>query len=1015
MTTKSPRQPGSVFKARVVAALVFVLTGCAAALLVWNMELRRIQSERARVESAVADRAYAIQSTVERALSSTYALSAMVRQANGELANFEGIAREMLPLYPGATIFGLSPGGIVRQVVPLAGNEATIGFNQLKDPVQGKEANRAVQTGKLTLAGPLNLVQGGLGMVGRLPVYLPANQAVELVHAAPQFWGFVYVVIRLPEALAGSGLAQLSDHGMAYTLWRTRSDGQVPVRQTIAVSGPDALLDAVDRDVLVPNGRWVLSAAPVQGWGDPVGLGFKAALGLLFSALLGWAAHLLMQLKRQEHNLEAQVAARTQEISATQNKLQATLDAIPDLMFELGLDGMVYDCRVPPALLLNLRPGSYLGRKAVDLLPEAAAATVAVALLQAQHFGRSEGGQVALNIGEEPHWFEISVARKMPLLVMDSAYGGHDGLRFILLARNITQRVQADMDLRIAATAFNAQDGMAVTNAQRQILRCNSAFTQITGYTEADVQGQSLNILNSGRHSHDFYQAMWTSVESTGTWCGEIWNRRKNGDIYPDARTTTVVKDAQGEITHYVNTFHDITQRKADEEEIHQLAFYDPLTRLPNRRLLVDRLRQALAQGGRNHQFGALQFIDLDNFKALNDSLGHDMGDLLLQQVATRLAECVRGTDTVARLGGDEFVVLLTHLSADREEAAGHAEAVGEKMRHAITQPYLLKTHEHQLSASLGITLYQGQDASIDELLKQADLAMYQAKAAGRNTLRFYDPQMQAVVNTRVALEADIRRALLVQQFQLYYQVQVDAQGLPLGAEALLRWPHPQRGMVPPNDFIPLAEDTGLILPLGHWVLQQACTQLQVWSQKTATRHLTLAVNVSARQFRQPDFVASVLQVLESTGAPAHRLKLELTESLLVNDVEDTIAKMHALRACDVGFSLDDFGTGYSSLSYLKRLPLEQLKIDQSFVRDLLSDPNDAAIARTVIALGHSLGLAVIAEGVETEAHRNFLAAQGCDAYQGYLFSRPLALQDFGAWLERYAPPLLPLPHSPPL
>ncbi|WP_295958044.1 EAL domain-containing protein [Rhodoferax sp.] len=1008
MTTKPSRRYPSAVHAWVVAGIVFVITACAAALLVWSMEQRRVQSERARVDSIVADRAHAIQSTIERALSSAYALSAMVHQAGGEFSNFEGVASEMLSLYPGVTMFALSPSGIVRKVVPLAGNEATMGFNQLKDPVQSKEANRAVQTGKLTLAGPLNLVQGGLGVVGRLPVYLQDSPLAGVNPSAPRFWGFVSVVIRLPEALAGSGVAQLADHGIAYELWRIRPDSQL--RQSIAMSGTQAPVDTVDRDVLVPNGNWVLSGAPIQGWGDPAGLAFKVALGLLFSALLGWAAHLLMQLKRQEHNLEAQVVERTYEISATQNKLQATLDAIPDLMFELGLDGTVYDCRMPPALLLDIRPEQYLGRKAEDVLPVEAARTVGAALNEAQQTGRSEGGQVQLPFAQGLQWFEISVARKTPLEAVPAGMPDADAPRFILLARNITQRVQADLDLRIAATAFNAQDGMAVTDAQRRILRCNSAFTQITGYTEADVQGQSLNILNSGRHPREFYQTMWESVDTAGTWRGEVWNRRKNGAIYPDARSTTAVKDAQGQVTHYVNTFNDITQRKAAEEEINQLAFYDPLTHLPNRRLLVDRLRQALALGARSHHFGALQFIDLDNFKALNDSLGHDMGDLLLQQVATRLAACVRATDTVARLGGDEFVVLLTQLSTDRDEAAAHAEAVGEKMRHAITQPYLLETHEHQLSASLGITLYQGMDASIDELLKQADLAMYQAKAAGRNTLRFYDPQMQAVVNTRVALEADIRRALLVQQFQLYYQVQVDAQGLPVGAEALLRWPHPQRGMVPPNDFIPLAEDTGLILPLGLWVLQQACTQLRAWSQHAATQHLTLAVNVSARQFRQPDFVASVLQVLNNTGAAARLLKLELTESLLVNDVEETIAKMRALKASGVGFSLDDFGTGYSSLSYLKRLPLEQLKIDQSFVRDLLTDPNDAAIARTVIALGHSLGLAVIAEGVETEAQRSFLAAQGCDAYQGYLFSRPVPAQAFGEWLQRYVgqPPSFP-------
>jgi len=350
---------------------------------------------------------------------------------------------------------------------------------------------------------------------------------------------------------------------------------------------------------------------------------------------------------------------------------------------------------------------------------------------------------------------------------------------------------------------------------------------------------------------------------------------------------------------------------------------------------------------------------------------------------------------SLARLGGDEFVILLAQLSSQREEAAAAAENIAEKVRHAITQPYSLATHEYELSASVGITLFQGAQDSIEDLLKQADLAMYQSKSAGRNTLRFYDPKMQAVVSARVAMEADIRRGLAQQQFQLYYQLQVDAEGQAVGAEVLLRWFHPVQGMVGPNKFIPVAEDTGLILPLGHWVLQTACTQLQLWSQNPRTQHLTLAVNVSVRQFRQPDFVASVIKILKDTAAPAHRLKLELTESLLVHDMEDTITKMHALKNLGLGFALDDFGTGYSSLSYLKRLPLDQLKIDRSFVNDLLTDPNDAVIAQTVITLGHSLGLAVIAEGVETAAQLDFLAQAGCDTYQGYLFGRPVPLLVF--------------------
>ncbi|MDB5847128.1 MAG: hypothetical protein JWP29_880, partial [Rhodoferax sp.] len=420
-------------------------------------------------------------------------------------------------------------------------------------------------------------------------------------------------------------------------------------------------------------------------------------------------------------------------------------------------------------------------------------------------------------------------------------------------------------------------------------------------------------------------------------------------------------------------------------------------------RLLLDRLRQSLLSSARNGHAGALQFIDLDNFKTLIDTLGHDMGDLLLQQVAERLSRTVREADTVARLGGDEFVVMTEGLSVGPDTAAAQARALGEKILAALNQPYQLAEREYHITPSIGIALYSGSQETTDEVLKHADLAMYQAKAAGRNTLRFFNPGMQAAVNARVALESAIREGLAGQQFSLHYQPQINSVGQASGAEALLRWKHPLRGMISPAEFIPVAEETGLILPLGDWVLKTACAQLVAWAAEPALQHLTLAVNVSARQFRQQDFSDRVLSLVADFGVNAQRLKLELTESLLVNDVEDTIAKMTLLKQHGVGFSLDDFGTGYSSLSYLKRLPLDQLKIDQSFVRDLLSDPNDAAIARTVIALGHSLGLAVIAEGVETEPQRAFLSTQGCDAYQGYLFSRPLAAPAFADWLRSHA------------
>jgi diguanylate cyclase (GGDEF)-like protein/PAS domain S-box-containing protein len=563
---------------------------------------------------------------------------------------------------------------------------------------------------------------------------------------------------------------------------------------------------------------------------------------------------------------------------------------------------------------------------------------------------------------------------------------------------DITNMRQAEDEIRIAATAFESQLGITITDANKVILRVNKSFTEITGYTAEEAVGQTPKLISSGRHDAAFYSAMWERIALCGTWQGEIWNRRKNGEVYPEWLTISAVTTDSGLTTNYVGTFSDITLRKTSEDSIQRLAFYDVLTGLPNRRLLMDRLAQALAAGMRHPRQGALLFVDLDNFKTLNDTMGHYQGDLLLEQVSKRLSTCIRECDTVARLGGDEFVVMLEDLSVDTLKAATQAESVAEKILLTLNRPYQIGGHTHHSTPSIGITLF-GNDPleSIDEPLKRADLAMYQAKAAGRNTLRFFDPQMQSVVSARAAMEAGLQLAIQKGQFLLHYQVQVTHEGRLTGAEALVRWQHPLNGMVSPAEFIPLAEDTGIILPLGDWVLQTACAQLALWAQQPALAHLTVAVNVSARQFHHPNFVSGVLAVLDQTGANPQRLKLELTESLLVTNVDEVINKMNALKEIGIHFALDDFGTGYSSLAYLKRLPLDQLKIDQGFVKNILIDPNDAAIARMVIALAETMGLAVIAEGVETQEQRDYLAREGCHAYQGYLFSRPLPIDAFEA------------------
>jgi len=563
-----------------------------------------------------------------------------------------------------------------------------------------------------------------------------------------------------------------------------------------------------------------------------------------------------------------------------------------------------------------------------------------------------------------------------------------------------TQHLAAQAELAIAATAFNSQEGMVVTDANSVILRVNRAFTEITGYQEAEAVGQRPALLKSSRQNEAFYRAMWASLRQNGMWQGEVWNRKKNGTDYLAWLTISAVKSSEGTVINYVGTQFDITQRRDAEKRINELAFYDQLTGLPNRTLLGDRVRQAMKSSLRSGSYAALLIVDLDNFKTLNDTLGHDMGDVLLKQVAERLASCIRSADTVSRWGGDEFLVMLENLHPKQSDAAAEAEVTAEKMRLTLGLPYDLGDVPYHCTTSIGVTLFKGEDTVFDDLLKQSDMAMYRAKAAGRNAIRFFDPEMEANVKRRAALEDDLRTAVEEGQFLLHYQPQIVAGSGVSGAEVLVRWQHPRRGMVSPAEFIPMAEETDLILPLGQWVLETACRQLALWAGHPEMNRLTVAVNVSARQYRQVDFVDQVIGVLKKTGANPHLLKLELTESMLIDNVQDIIEKMFALKAKGVGFSLDDFGTGYSSLSYLKRLPLDQLKIDQSFVRDVLVDPNDAAIARTIVTLAQSLQLAVIAEGVETEEQRDFLAQAGCLAYQGYFFSRPLPVDGFEAFVR---------------
>ncbi len=532
-------------------------------------------------------------------------------------------------------------------------------------------------------------------------------------------------------------------------------------------------------------------------------------------------------------------------------------------------------------------------------------------------------------------------------------------------------------------------------------LTCNPMFERFIGLSEADIVGKTdevittqdntefLNVLQ--RHAPDSKQPQ---VREEWLQCGS------DGQRYLLEISITPVHD-DSRFIGVLGLGRDITEKRLAENRITNLAYFDTLTGLPNRTLVRERIEQAMQASTEDQRFGALLLIDLDHFKMLNDTLGHEMGDRLLKQVARRLTPCVRQSDTVARIGGDEFVVVLTQLSTDAAQASVQAQEVGMNILASLNQPYVINERAHRSTPSIGATLFQGRQTSLDNLLKQAELAMYKTKEAGRNSLLFFDPSLENAVMERVQMEADLRIALLEKQFFLHYQAQTNESGDLKGCEVLIRWQHPQRGFMPPMDFIPIAESTRLILPIGQWVLEQACTQLALWAHDPDLAQLTLSVNVSALQFNQPDFLGQVVSQLALTGARPSQLKLELTESLLVANVEEIIAKMHLLKAQGIGLSLDDFGTGYSSLTYLKRMPLEQLKIDRSFVNDMLTSPNDASIVNTIISLSKNLGLNVIAEGVENAAQRDFLNDAGCPDYQGYFYSRPMPLAQFLAFARR--------------
>lgn len=894
----------------------------------------------------------------------------------------------------GYTDFKIKPTGERKSYAPLSliepfigSNLNAIGYDLITNPKARAAIEEARDKGDVAMTSKLVLIQDTGKDIPAVVMYVPIYDTSKPLNTVDErraaILGWVSGAFRISDFM--EGLHSQIDKDVAIVI----SSGK-----DVLFSNASNYTDLfAKRAIYIGGKRWDIVIRSVPKFDERFPKNNLTALiisGFLLSVLFGWLVWLLGSGRARAIYLAEQM---TQDLRQTKSELECTLNAIPDVLFDLDIEGRYLGYHTKMESLLVKPAHELMGKKISDVLPKKAAEICTNAIYEASIKGMSFGHQIEILVDDELHWFELSVAKRED----SSEQNSH----FIMISRDITERKIASNQLSIAAIAFESQEGMFITDAKKIIIKVNRSFSFITGYDAGDVIGKPANILKSERQDRHFYTSMWDSINHTGSWLGEIWNRRKNGELFPCQLNISAVKDANNEVTNYVATIIDITDSKAASDEIKMLAFYDPLTHLPNRRMLTERLTQVLAACSRNGKMGAILFLDVDHFKNINDTLGHDVGDVFLQNVAQRLTNCMRAGDTIARLGGDEYVVLLEGLGSEALNAASEVEACALKVLHTLSQVYHLGDYQYHSSVSIGAVLFDKNNISIEELLKQADIAMYEAKNSGRNTLRFFDPKMQLAITARTELERELRVAVEQHQFKLFYQLQVDAKNQALGAEVLIRWQHPERGMISPVEFIPLAEESGLIIKIGQWVLEKACAQLKIWEQDLEKNKLKLSVNISAKQFHQANFLQQVESIITHHRINPSLLNLELTESMLLEDAEDTIICMNQFKKLGVNFELDDFGTGYSSLQYLKKLPLHQLKIDQSFVRDITVDANDKALVATIITLSHSLGLKVIAEGVETAEQLKFLKENNCDNFQGYYFSKPLPINEFEALLSQ--------------
>ncbi|GIZ52716.1 bifunctional diguanylate cyclase/phosphodiesterase [Noviherbaspirillum aridicola] len=1010
------------FRLRLFTALSFAITllaGGAIATLVVQMHQ---MDKRKETELIAASQAAMIEEHLSHAMASTYALAAVVRQGGGRIDRFEALGEEMLKMYGGISSLQLAPRGVISAVVPLAPNKAALGHDLLHDRARSSEAMLALESKSLTLAGPLELRQGGIAVAGRLPVFLPQADGRE------HFWGFTIALLRVPDLLAMSGLQQLPRQDYDFRLTHVDAGG---TRRTIAESTADGFMDAAEQPVRLPNNTWHLSIAPAsRGLAPymPLAAGFLVLLAACLAALFTYSSFrhpLLLQRKvylrtreladsilrlkteaaekmrinrmveqfNRLYSLQSRINAAIMRIADRDALLRevcalavengsfslarvAVLDEHGDWHWQAGSgrSDEIGDTACPVAAWLATDPARVLVLADEGVQADGPRSHAALRLRQA---GRTVA--VLSLHADAPDFFNT---QSMLMLVELS-----DDLSFALdnIERDTQRRRTEDKLRKLSRAVEQSVNAVMITDRQGVIEYVNPWFTLITGYTAEEAIGHTPRLLKSADTSPETWKRLWSTVLSGGEWRGELRNTRKNGERYWSQSVISPLKDESGNITHFVAVSDDVSTRKQAEQTIRRLAFHDALTGLPNRRRLIDALQKATAQP--DARFGLMLF-DLDRFKTVNDSLGHEMGDLLLQEIAHRLDTRLREGDLLARMGGDEFGMIVRDVTQPEDMAR-----LADDIAALLSEPFHLDGHELFVTVSTGITMYPADGGDAETLVRNADTALYRAKDGGRNGSRFFTVDMSAESRRKLRLESALRGALERGELLLVYQPQADVvTGRIRGCEALVRWKHAELGMVSPAEFIPLAEETGLILPIGEWILRTACAQAREW--ELAGQPVRIAVNLSAIQFHHGDLAATVAGILAEHSLPPELLELELTEGILMTDSARGMETLGRLHDMGVQISIDDFGTGYSSLSYLKRLPIQVLKIDQSFVRDIHTDPDDRAIVTAVIALAHSMKLKVVAEGVETDEQYIFLRDHRCDMLQGYLFSRPVPAQE---------------------